>query len=154
MEKYQLSTEKIDGESKWSLNRNFDFILFCINFQIIHQPIRWNRQSKIQITHSLTLDIQSKVKYWSEIDLHQFEKKKALFSVRTNLFRHLFFLLLLIKFFQQYHNLKWNDIITDNPYSFISFSQDFEEENSHDQLEEKVIWLLCSFTCTWIRERK
>jgi len=66
-------------------------LFFCINFQIIHQPIHRNRQSKIQITHSLTLDIQSKVKYWSEIDLHQFEKKKALFSVRTNLFRHLFF---------------------------------------------------------------
>lgn len=39
---------------------------------------------------------------------------------------------------QQYHNLKWNDIITDNQYFF-------ENENSNDQIDDKVIWLLCSF---------
>ncbi len=84
--KYQLSTEKINCTSKWCVFLFGISIRVFFVLQIFHEPIRWNRQSKIQITHSLTLDIQPKAKYWSETDLYQFKKKKALFYVRSNSF--------------------------------------------------------------------
>ncbi|CAF3906802.1 unnamed protein product [Rotaria sp. Silwood2] len=79
--------------------------------QIFHKSVRWNGEPKIR-THSpstiypsgtsmshvqifdekLNWDAQAKVHCWSEVDLRQLTKKKAIFA--------------------QHHDPKWNDIVT------------------------------------------
>ncbi|CAF3330528.1 unnamed protein product [Rotaria socialis] len=97
--------------------------------QIFNKIVRWNGESKVRtrspstvypaggpmsnvqiFDEKLNWDAQAKVHCWSEIDLRQLTKKKAIFA--------------------QYHDPKWNDIVTPrvdaNNYNYSKFSNHVE----------------------------
>ncbi|CAF5219448.1 unnamed protein product, partial [Rotaria magnacalcarata] len=99
--------------------------------QIFNKTVRWNGESKVRtrspssvypaggsmsnvqiFDEKLNWDAQAKVHCWSEIDLRQLTKKKAIFA--------------------QYHDPKWNDIVTPrvdaNNHNYSKFSNHVEVE--------------------------
>ncbi|CAF2050728.1 unnamed protein product [Rotaria magnacalcarata] len=97
--------------------------------QIFNKTVRWNGESKVRtrspssvypaggsmsnvqiFDEKLNWDAQAKVHCWSEIDLRQLTKKKAIFA--------------------QYHDPKWNDIVTPrvdaNNHNYSKFSNHVE----------------------------
>ncbi|CAF3601330.1 unnamed protein product [Rotaria sordida] len=94
--------------------------------KIFHHAVHWKKESKLRITRLINWDIQEKTKHWSDIDLPQVTKNKALFA--------------------QYYEPKWNDIInTTNKIDSLIEEQEEElklndhiEENFNDGLQNKT----------------
>ncbi|CAF4189507.1 unnamed protein product, partial [Rotaria sordida] len=94
--------------------------------KIFHHAVHWKKESKLRITRLINWNIQEKTKHWSDIDLPQVTKNKALFA--------------------QYYEPKWNDIInTTNKIDSLIEEQEEElklndhiEENFNDGLQNKT----------------